>query len=42
MFQPKEPTLTSEQFKQLQAIAENMQWNGKFSNSITISFDMTS
>ncbi|MEN2662966.1 hypothetical protein [Lacticaseibacillus paracasei] len=30
MFQPKEPTLTSEQFKQLQAIAENMQWNGNF------------
>ena len=30
MFQHKEPTLTSEQFKQLQAIAENMQWNGNF------------
>lgn len=30
MFQPKEPTLTSEQFHQLQAIADSMQWNGNF------------
>ena len=28
MFQPKEPTLAAEQFKQLQASAENMQGKG--------------